>query len=235
MMKNVSNRSGLFQSPRVGFAAAALSLSMLAGFSLRSVTATPASLAPAAPVVGMVDLERLVNGLNELKDRNGLIAQKAEGWENEVKSLQTQLNKVENDIKEMPQGPTNRDAKAKLLEKRIELKGSFDAKSALYRELLGMEQGAVIRDLYLKVSIAAKEYSETNGFDLIMIDDRIIELPEGGTNQQYNEIIRSKRVLFSKSTLDITEALMTKMNNQHAAGGSAAPAPASTATPPTPK
>lgn len=199
---------------------AAVSVAAIAGFSLRSVTASPAApMAPAAAVVGVVELERLINGLTELKARNDSLGEKTRKWSDEIQTLKAQVEKLDADLKELP--PSNREQRTALGVERFEKGKLLETKQGVYRELLAMDQGQVIRDLYLKAVSAANEYAEANSFDLVMMDDRVIDLPDGGSNEQYNNIIRSKRVLYARKTLDITDALMTLMNNQYAAGQNA--------------
>lgn len=216
-------------SSRVGFVVAAVSLAALGGFGLRSVTAKPAMVSPTPAVIGVVDLERVISEkLTELKALNDKMEETRNKRIDELKALNKEVEKIEQDLKETPEDQTQRrlaliasgTMKGKLLE----------TQKQIYEELTSLEKGEVIRNLYLKAVKAAEAYANANNFDLIMLDDRSIPVPPGRKDNWYSTTIIGKQILFAKSSIDITEAIVTMMNNDYSAGKGAAPAP----TTPTP-
>ena len=51
----------------------------------------------------------------------------------------------------------------------------------------------------------------------MLLDDRPIQMPETGSVKDYNDVIQRKRVLFAREGMDITDQLITVMNNEYAA------------------
>jgi len=60
-------------------------------------------------------------------------------------------------------------------------------------------------------------FAKQEGFDIVMLDDRAMQLPSQASMRDFNQIIVNKRVLFAREGLDVTDRLVTVMNNDYAA------------------
>ena len=65
---------------------------------------------------------------------------------------------------------------------------------------------------------AANTMADERGLDLILVDDSVVPIPEDA--QDILAQISSRRVLFAREQLDITNALIAEMNTAYQAGGS---------------
>ena len=203
---------------RVSPLAAALLLgATMIGATAWTVTARPAESAPApAPVtVAIVEIARVMNGLNELKERNDVgkirgteLEKKLQEVEQTIKNIDAELETVipKDDIKRRTQ------AMADKFEAENLLKARFQA----YKQLLDLENGDIIRDIYAKVILAIEDFAKKNNYDLVLLDDRGMMLPPVGGQERLKAIIENKRILFAKPELDITDRIITIMNNDHA-------------------
>jgi Skp family chaperone for outer membrane proteins len=75
-----------------------------------------------------------------------------------------------------------------------------------------------IRRIYDKIKSSAQAMADERGYDLILVDDSVVPIPA-----QTKDIlgqISSRRVLFARQQLDVTDALITEMNSSYRAGGS---------------
>ena len=88
---------------------------------------------------------------------------------------------------------------------------------------LDVERALLLQDLYKSINQAIAEMAEAEGFDLVVVDDSEGELGwndelkvsrEAQTLQQ----IRSRRVLYRSTTVDVTDDLVARMNNAWRAG-----------------
>ncbi|MFN7337767.1 MAG: hypothetical protein ACK5SZ_01320, partial [bacterium] len=52
----------------------------------------------------------------------------------------------------------------------------------------------------------------------VLFDDRSISFSKRAGVKEVNETIANKRILYANSGLDITQAVLTAMNNEYAAG-----------------
>lgn len=188
------------------------------GGSAMLVNAVPSAMAPApAPTtVGLVNLEALMNNLTELKDRNAevkiisdeMIAKRTKLAE-EVKEIEAQLSTS------VPAGNMQERVRmtAELAEKRQLLKIRSEGFSAQ----IDVINAQIIRELYGKVTKAIEEVAKREGYSLVLLDDRGIELSPQMSSDAVNQVILNKRILFADGSLDITDRIATVMNNDYAA------------------
>ena len=66
--------------------------------------------------------------------------------------------------------------------------------------------------------MAAMNMANEQGLDLILVDDSVVPIPED--SKDILSQISSRRVLFAREQLDVTESLISKMNAEFRAGGS---------------
>lgn len=235
-----SLRTRLFRSPLT--AAALIGVSIVAAAALRS-TAEPAPVPPAPPAaaVALVDLERLMKGLTEMKTRND--QNQAQGMK--MQDDLTKLNdKVEALVKDLgpggviPEGPSERrnEKTAELIQTRALLKASVES----YQAVFDIRNGNIIHEMYDKILAATGDFAKREGYDLVLLDDRAMDLPPLNTasGKDLNPAIQRKRILFARDGMDITDRLITVMNNQFnanaPAGGGDKPAPSPAPAPSTP-
>jgi Skp family chaperone for outer membrane proteins len=230
-----------FRSPLT--AAAAIGLSLVAAVSLRSSAEPAPSLAPQPVTVALVDLAKLMNGLHEIAKRNKDNQDEGETMQKDLTRISDQVEKLRNDLKQggaIPESDHERRAQAMVdfIKKSAELKSSRES----YQNLYDTKRGNIIHDLYDKIILAIDAFAKREGYDLVLLDDRAIELPPNfaATAAELNPIIEKKRILYAKDGMDVTDRLITIMNNQWdtANPGSVpppapAPAPAPTTTPKT--
>lgn len=223
-------RSSLVSRHAPGLLSLALvALGVVAGVAWHTSANSNVQMAPAPVVVGVVNLEKLSGLLNEMKDRNTSLTGRNQPRVDELKNLDSQLTQTKKELTDLP--PTaSKDKRMELTLKTIELEAMFDTKKRAYQQAAGIESGAVLRDMYLKIQIAGKKFAEQNGYDLVILDDRGADLPENRSAEDYGRIITSTKVIYAKDSLDVTDAISTLMNNEYAAGGGKpTPPPAPTA------
>lgn len=207
-----------------------IALGVVGGVAWTSTANNAVQMAPNPAVIGVINLEKLSGLLNEMKDRNAVLNSKNNPRVEELKALDAQLSAAKKELNDLPE-TASRDKRLELVLKITELEASFDTKKRAYQQVAGIESGAVLRDVYLKILGACEKFAEQNGYDLILLDDRGAQLPENRSADDYSRVITSTKMLYAKKSLDITDALATLLNNEYAAGGkTAAPAPAAPAT-----
>jgi Skp family chaperone for outer membrane proteins len=204
---------------RVSPLAAALLLgATMIGATAWTVTARPAesALAPAPVTVAIVEVARVMNGLNELKERNDIgkirgaeLEKKLQEVEQTIKNIDAELETV------IPKNDTKRRTQA--MADKFEAENLLKARFQAYKQLLDLENGDIIRDIYAKVILAIEDFAKKNNYDLVLLDDRGMMLPPVGGQERLKAIIENKRILFAKPELDITDRIITIMNNDHAA------------------
>ncbi|MBS0197826.1 MAG: OmpH family outer membrane protein [Planctomycetes bacterium] len=194
-------------------AACVLGICFVAGMSVRS-GARPMP-APTAATVGLVDIRKLMNSLDELKARNEGVAAKGKSLQDKLADLDKQIKDIDNEMKLLPENETRKRTEKVAL--KFELRATLEARAKAYQQMINLENGEILNDLYTKVQKAAGQFAAREGYDFIVIDDRAISLPPNGTDKEYNEIILTKRLLHVKDGFDVTDSLLTMMNNEYSA------------------
>jgi Skp family chaperone for outer membrane proteins len=183
------------------------------GATAWTVTARPAesALAPAPVTVAIVEVARVMNGLNELKERNDIgkirgaeLEKKLQEVEQTIKNIDAELETV------IPKNDTKRRTQA--MADKFEAENLLKARFQAYKQLLDLENGDIIRDIYAKVILAIEDFAKKNNYDLVLLDDRGMMLPPVGGQERLKAIIENKRILFAKPELDITDRIITIMN-----------------------
>ncbi|MFN5946670.1 MAG: OmpH family outer membrane protein [Phycisphaerae bacterium] len=188
------------------------------GGSAMLVNAVPSAMAPApAPAsVGLVNLEALMNNLTELKDRNAevkiisdeMIAKRTKLAE-EVKEIEAQLSTS------VP--ASNMQERVRMTAELAEKRQLLKIRSEGFSAQIDVINAQIIRELYGKVTKAIEEVAKREGYSLVLLDDRGIELSPQMSSDAVNQVILNKRILFADGSLDITDRIATVMNNDYAA------------------
>ncbi|MCE7974785.1 MAG: OmpH family outer membrane protein [Leptolyngbya sp. PLA1] len=208
--------SSLFRSPVLA-SACVLGLAIIAGSALRS-SASPAGVpAQIQPRVALVNLE-LINKLTELQDRNRAIAAHADQLKKTLDDMGEQIKAVDNELATVIP-PTDHKRRNEKQAEKIELQGLREARSRMYQQIINLEQGDVVRELYLKLNAVVAQIAAKDGFDLVVLDDSSLKIPERATAEEYGSLLKQRTVLFRTDAMDITDRVLTVLNNEYAAKG----------------
>ncbi|HYE63178.1 MAG TPA: OmpH family outer membrane protein [Phycisphaerales bacterium] len=224
-------RSGLFASPVV--AALVVGASLVGGMAL---TAHSSPAPAAAPVsVAVVDIAKLINGLKELEDRNMGNKPKLDEYNASLKQIKDRIEKLTSDLNDkIPQKDYT--ARSAAMSEKYELETLYETRFKIYQRQLDVLKGDTITLLYNKSLVAIEAMAKKEGIDLVMIDDRSVKLPEVGQAVQRDVFgaMDNKRMLYVRDGMDITDRLISLMNEQYLAGPRAANPPANTGANPAP-
>jgi Skp family chaperone for outer membrane proteins len=227
-----SIRSGWSRSPLL--AAAVLGVAILSASALQ-VGAGPAP-APAPAVVATIDIERLMNNLQESKDRNDLVQSRGADLQRRLNEAADQIKAKREDLESgaIPKSDYNR--RNEVIREIFEADALRRARLETYQSQHDIERGDVVHEIFDKVLAAATDLAKKEGYDLVLMDDRAISFPPlgSGTFNQVSPILSSKRVIYAAPEMDITDRLITIMNNQYNAGKGATPPPAPAPAPTAP-
>jgi Skp family chaperone for outer membrane proteins len=104
----------------------------------------------------------------------------------------------------------------------------FQAWSRFTLDKADIEQALVLQDLYRSIKAAAAQMASASGYDLVVVDDSQGELRTMSDSRvsresQILQQIADRRLLYANPGLDITDELITRMNNEWKAAGGAKP------------
>ena len=71
--------------------------------------------------------------------------------------------------------------------------------------------------MYDKIADGATRIAKRDGVDIMIVDDRIFAIPATNRAAQ-SQMLESKKILFASETVDLTDELLTMLNNEFSAG-----------------
>lgn len=170
--------------------------------------------APTPSVVATVDMERLMNGLAEVRSRNEELDRDKAKKQSTLDEMSTRLKKLNADLEMLSKETIDyRNKKAEA----FELEEHAQSTKKIYQQLIALDSGELIRAVYEKCRATIAKVAEKDGYTLILLDDRSLPMPRTGTFNEMNSFILNKRVLFGAESVDITDRVMTEMNNEYGA------------------
>lgn len=185
------------------------------------------SAPPKGATIAVVDLEKLMNGLDEQKYKEEQFQKAFKAKEAELAALKTKIEERETAIKAMPVGAARTAAAEELQE--MFFRGQIEAQIA--NQKLDSQRAQLFRDQYEKVVAAIDVLSKQNGYHMVLTSDQSVNVPKGNT-ETVLRAISAKRMLFIDKDLDVTDTIITHMNNAWvAAGGKPAAKPVVNANP----
>jgi Skp family chaperone for outer membrane proteins len=203
----------------------ALALVAVAGIGVGSVwqgligsaNATPAAARQAAPStsIAVVDLNRMVGGLEEMVEKIDRLQKEADSSRARLEELASRIKAVDGELEMM--GTQDIRARRAKMQEKFELESLLKARHDSLKRLLDLEMGGLMRSTYLKIQESATRFGQDNGWDLILVDDRD-GLPEQVTPEQIRQMTENRQVLHVGRRIDITDQLITMMNNEYKAG-----------------
>ncbi len=190
-----------------------------------------ARLAPAPARVATVDLVKVIERLNERSD-----------WEVQITNIGTKVQEEfaarRKGLEEMArQLETATDAERSALRDKLAFEQlQFEQWERIKKVEIDRERALMWQSMYRNVRAESQKLADADGWDVVMVNDGVSEIQlqrdsKTPLEQQAQEQIVRRRILFAGKATDVTDQLVVRMNNARAAAGSK-PADAGAATPP---
>lgn len=197
-----------------GWIGAAVVTAGIAGIGAMSVNAQNA--APSVSKIALVNIEKVINDLDELKIGQQKIAAKAEARQTELNAIGKQIDEGQKKLELIdPKDPSRREEAVKLME----LNASANAKQQAFQAIINLEKGDLFKQVHGHVMDACASYAKKNDIDLVMVDDRVLAFQENDDVSKVSALISQKRILYAAPQMDITDAVIKLMNTNFAANG----------------
>ncbi|MBK7403249.1 MAG: OmpH family outer membrane protein [Phycisphaerales bacterium] len=203
------------QTLKLALISASIAVVALAGWRAGAGSVDATSLAQPT-TVAIVDVERALNKLTELTDMNKKLEDRVKVRQADLDQLRKQLEDLQEKLDSAPENDL--EGRRTLRAQIYELRETATARTKAYQSLINIEKGEIIRPLYLKLTDAIKETAQKQGYDLVLFDDRSLQVP-ADTESIVNQAIQAKRLLFANDALDITDQVVTLMNNKYGVAG----------------
>ena len=181
-------------------------VTLATGFVFMAGYAASNQLKPA--VVGVVDLEKVFNNLDSRKVNEKKILAMRDKMVEEAQVMKDELEMISAELESLEAGSATM---VEMNDQAISISGKLRAFETYGQLIIEREQAAALRTTYEAIKQQAGELATGMDIDLVMLNDSIptVDLSDAaGTLQQ----ISARRILWAKSTLDITDLLLEKMN-----------------------
>tara|TARA_R110000744_G_C19350262_1_gene560336 strand:+ start:1883 stop:2497 length:615 start_codon:yes stop_codon:yes gene_type:complete len=170
---------------------------------------------PAQPTaVAVIDIVDIIDGLNEREVLKKELNARMEARQATLDEVLKELEILNEDIKMLKRGtPEHREKLREGLEKQAVAKARREALS----QIVSIDTGSVMAGLYKKVEAAIKNIAEREGYDIVLFDDSKFEIPDGAPDPEVYRAIITKSVIYRHDSIDITQQVITLMNNEYSA------------------
>ena len=182
----------------------------LGAWASRATAGGANRIPPQVPRIATVNLEELFPLLKEGEARLKALVAKQNEFKAKLTALDEEIKNDKAKIEAEPNGP-NRLAMAKAKREKV-LRADFEGKYA--SNLLVEMEGELYREMYLKISAAAKVVAKRDGYQLVMTSDEKAQIDP----ENVQRAISLRRMLYVDPDMDITADIALYLNNQFAAG-----------------
>lgn len=183
--------------------------------------------APPPITVATVDIIQLIDKLNEKSDFEVTINALAQRIQAELATRKKELEELAG------KADKGTDAEKQATRDMFALKKlQLDEWSNFKQAEIDRERALMWQSIYKHIREESEKLAAAEGYDLVLVNDSVTDLilrrdSQVPQEQQAQEQIMRRRVLYANKTLDVTARLITRMNNARtAAAGSAPAAPA---------
>ena len=202
-----------------------LSLSLLAIGAMGMVayeSGAAGRLAGRPSVVVTVNLQAVMDKLDQRANAEASLQKivgdmKAEDDKRtgEIKPLQEQLKGLEN----QPDTQEKRDLQEKFAMAMLD----YQAWTRVIKSKIDIEKSLLLQNLYQTIKAEVKNMSSAEGYDIVLVDDSQGELtldPDSriARESQLRQQVAARRMLYANPDVDITNDLITRMNNAFKSG-----------------
>lgn len=181
--------------------------------------ANNAAGAGKTPIVGRVDMQKIMTELEEIKERQKEFTAFRDRLRGEVQGLDKKVGDAQEALKLLAEGTPEYDSKRDELERltsQLRTEGEFAAQQ------VDRKKGAIYAAIFRKVTEAAPRFAKQSGIDLLLTDDSVSEPPRSGTEAQITAVIVNRRVLHASESLDVTNDLLRFLDNEYRLAGGGA-------------
>ncbi len=197
----------------------AVAMALLLGVVLGYQALAQRAVAPAAPVMATVRIERLFDGLQQRAEAKVEVARLEQQMTDERNRREQELKQLEVDLEDAVESAARKELKDEIALKRLKLQFWFQEANTV----IEVEKALQLQDMYKNIKEAIAALAGAEGYDVVIINDESQALPfdrEARISPQVQVLqqISNRKMLYLNPAIDITEDLIERMNNAFRAG-----------------
>lgn len=170
---------------------------------------------PAQPTaVATVDIPSIIDQLEERKVREKELEDRTKARQAQLDEAANQLRTIQADLETLSR---NSDEYKDKFRQAMEIEAMVKARKTALDQILSMDRGNVTREMYNKVATAVSNIADREGYDIVLFDDSLFPVPEDAPFTDVYRSIVSRSVIYHHESVDITDQVVTLMNNEFTA------------------
>lgn len=179
---------------------------------------------PAPPAAGVTaiatfDLEKTFNALEEKKAGETELTRLAEDMKKQSDEKAKKLRQMEKELEDLqPGAPKHREVMDALTQATYE----YQSQVEFFRVKLDIRRARLMKKVYLSIRKAAEQLAKERGYAVVFVDDSIARIPPGN-EEETNRQISARRMVYTSPDVDVTDELISRMNQAFKMAGPAAP------------
>ena len=178
--------------------------------AFQSQARRPTAMMAQPTVVATVDLEAVFNQLKERDALHNQLQGKAQELVDKNAPLKAEIEQLQQEIEDYAPGS---DKYLELQDTIMRKSFEYQAQVTFAKRLTELRNADSIKEIYLHIKQAAAGLAQQRGIDIVFVDDTKVEIVDGD-EQQINQQISARRMLYVNPAIDITQDLITVMNGQ---------------------
>jgi Skp family chaperone for outer membrane proteins len=181
----------------------------------RRATPSPSEASLAGEItIAVVNLEKLLSGTNESAKWDVHLKELTQGLTDQRTAKESELKQIEESIRNEPDEAKKRI----LLDQGVRTQYLTEEWLRLKESELDRERALRWQAIYRSIREEIQAVADANGIDLVLVNDGMEPDIKAGTNQtkqsQVLGQILSSKVLFASKRIDITDQVITRINNK---------------------
>jgi len=172
--------------------------------------------------VATVSVSRVMEALNQRAAAEAELREMAVDMQGQDTVWTGALERLRNELKEIPAADiaARRAKEEETAQQALEMQ----AWRMFATEQIDIEKSLMLRELDRSIKASIAQLAQSNGWDIVLIDDSKIELVvdakmKASREDQVKLQLRTRRIIFADPMVDITDELIERMNNAFNAGG----------------
>ena len=192
-------------------AAALLALGTITAVSVARFESAATFAPPSSPTIAMLDLQKVFNGLDERLARQTELEASGKSMQDELDKMLSMGKDEATKAEALPEGLDKKAATERLQELQVNLK----VKKEIFEARLDQRRASVFRELFVRISDASKRLAVANKYSMVISSDETVEIPGGRNTAETQQAISTKRYIYIDPAHDVTQDLITMMNNEY--------------------
>lgn len=173
---------------------------------------------PAQPTaVATIDIVDVFDKLNERTVLEDQLKTRVEARQAQLDEINSAIQIIQADLD--PETGTltaGTDQYKEKVREFMEQRAVAEARRNALAQIISIDQGALRRQLYIKIQAAIAKIAERDGLDIVILDDSDFPIPEDAADNDVYRSIITKGIIYRHNTVDITQQVITQLNNEYA-------------------